>query len=138
MTAPFQGGCRCGQLRYEATAEPIFFGHCHCRDCQYASGAGFSSILAVPKDAFNVLQGDYAEFDLEAESGNMVSRKFCAHCGTPLFSELKAAPDIWIIKAGTLDDPSWLQAGMQIWCDSAQPWATLTEGIPTFGKNPEM
>ena len=138
MTAPFQGGCRCGGIRYEVSAEPVFAGHCHCRDCQYASGGPFATVLGVPKAAFSLLQGAYAEYEIEAESGNHVSRKFCPTCGTPLFSELKANPEFWIVKAGTLDDPSWLAPTMQIWCDSAQPWAPMAEDLPTFGKNPQM
>jgi len=27
-----------------------------------------------------------------------------------------------IIRAGTLDDTSWLQPAMEIYCDTAQPW----------------
>lgn len=138
MTTPFEGGCRCGRIRYRSSAEPLFFGHCHCRDCQYASGTGFSSVLAVPTDAFEVTQGTYKAFDVEAESGAVVSRKFCPHCGTPLFSELKASPGIWIIKAGSLDDPSWLKPAMHIWCESSQPWAPTADDLPHFGKNPPM
>ena len=38
MASEFSGGCRCGSARYRCSAEPTFTGHCHCRDCQYASG----------------------------------------------------------------------------------------------------
>ena len=51
MSAPFTGGCRCGNVRYECTAEPIATLHCHCRDCQYASGGAFATVLLVPAAA---------------------------------------------------------------------------------------
>ncbi|MDA0338427.1 MAG: GFA family protein, partial [Proteobacteria bacterium] len=110
-------------------------GHCHCRDCQYASGGGFSSIVAVPTGAFEITKGEYKSFDLEAESGNTVSRKFCGNCGSPLFSELEAQPGMWIIKAGSLDDPGWLKPVMHIRCGSGQPWAP-SDDLPHFDKNP--
>ena len=33
MAVPFTGGCACGAIRYECTAEPLYMGNCHCRDC---------------------------------------------------------------------------------------------------------
>ena len=88
----FPGGCRCGQIRYAVSAEPLFAAHCHCRDCQYASGTGFSSVIAVPTASFRLTAGEPRAFEVAAESGNVVSRKFCPNCGSPLFRELKAAP----------------------------------------------
>ena len=132
MTAPFEGGCLCGAVRYKCSAEPIFFGHCHCRDCQHASGGAFSSVLAVPKKAFELTKGEYNE------SGGKVSRKFCPTCGAPLFSELVGNEQIWIIKAATLDDPSWLEPGAHIWTCSSQPWAPMGDELPQFEKDPSV
>ena len=28
---PFAGGCACGAIRYECSAEPLFMGNCHCQ-----------------------------------------------------------------------------------------------------------
>ena len=32
----YRGGCLCGALRYEATAEPLYAGLCYCADCRKA------------------------------------------------------------------------------------------------------
>jgi hypothetical protein len=45
-------------------------------------------------------------------------------------------PDVIIIKAGTLDDPSGLQPAMEIYCDSAQPWVQLGGERTRFPKMP--
>lgn len=37
------GGCVCGAIRYEVTAEPIVTFNCHCRDCQKTTGRSVHS-----------------------------------------------------------------------------------------------
>src|SRR4030095_7964467 len=56
-TRSFSGGCACGAIRYETTAEPVIMLHCHCRDCQRSSGGPFFSFVVVQTEAFNLLQG---------------------------------------------------------------------------------
>ena len=51
MSTPFSGGCACGAIRYERTAEPAISLNCHCRDCQRASGSAFAPIRRVPTSA---------------------------------------------------------------------------------------
>ena len=41
-------------------------------------------------------------------------------------------PDVMMIPAGTLDDPSWVKPAMQIYCDSAQPWVKLEGDMQRF------
>lgn len=135
MPAPFTGGCRCGNVRYECTAEPIATLHCHCRDCQYASGGAFATVLLVPAAAVKLLRGELTTYDVKGESGGTVSRRFCPTCGTPVFSGLSSGP-LQVIKAGTLDDPSWLKPALEIWTDSAQPWAPRAAGLAKMPRNP--
>src|ERR1051326_1424238 len=118
MVAPFSGGCLCGAVRYEVTAEPVAFMLCHCRDCQYISG------------------GEPAAVGVVAAGGNAVVRQFCGECGTPLFSGLETMPHLKVIKAGSLDDPSWLKPTAFLWTKSAQPWAHMDAAVPSFEKQP--
>jgi hypothetical protein len=34
-----EGGCYCGTVRYVAEGEPMMKAQCHCRECQYITGA---------------------------------------------------------------------------------------------------
>lgn len=43
----FEGGCYCGELRYEAEGEPLAKAQCHCRQCQYFSGGHPNVLLCV-------------------------------------------------------------------------------------------
>jgi hypothetical protein len=53
-----------------------------------------------------------------------------------LFTDAAAFPGMTFIKGGSLDDPSWLQPTVHIWCDSAQPWDAIPEGATCVPKNP--
>ena len=135
MAEQFSGGCRCGAVRYDCAAAPMFTGNCHCRDCQYASGGAYSTIVGVPTAAL-ALTGELATYTVRAESGNRVTRKFCPLCGSPILSALSANPGMTVLKAATLDDPGWLRPAMHIWTERGQPWAETSPTSPKFEKNP--
>ena len=48
---PIQGGCLCGAVRYQATAEPIMTRTCWCRVCQYFAAGNASVNVVFAKDA---------------------------------------------------------------------------------------
>ncbi|MEI9996027.1 MAG: GFA family protein [Rhizomicrobium sp.] len=135
MTAPFEGGCRCGAVRYTVSAEPLAVMNCHCRDCQYASGGGFSTVAVVPAAAFAVTKGAPKPFTVTGDSGKEITRSFCETCGTPLYTQQPGSP-LAIIKAGTLDDPSWLTLGGALYTSSAQPWSHIDPALMQFEKMP--
>ena len=73
-----------------------------------------------------------------ADSGAPVVRWFCSKCGSPIFSQAEIAPTMDWIKAGTLDDTSWLEPQMNVWCDSAQAWVPMSDAIPRIPRNPPI
>ncbi len=135
MTAPFQGGCMCGAIRYEVSSEPMAVMDCHCRDCQYASGGSHTTAVVVPGPAFRLTKGTPKRFTVKGDSGQDITRSFCGDCGSPLFSE-PAGGQIWVVKAGSLDDPSWLQVAGALYTKSAQPWAHIDRTKMVFEKMP--
>ena len=44
MSVSFCGGCACGAIRYECSAEPLLSEICYCRDCQRSSGNAFAFV----------------------------------------------------------------------------------------------
>ena len=137
MTTSFTGGCICGAVRYECSAEPLMTGNCHCRDCQKAGGGAFASALAVPVAALKIT-GEVKYYDTKGDSGQTVSRGFCPTCGARLLAKSKAMADLITILAGSLDDPSWFRPTMDIYAASAQPWAYMNPELPKFQKMPQQ
>lgn len=133
-----EGGCLCGSVRYTSDAEPLMTAICNCKNCQRQTGTAFSVIVAVPKGALKMQGTEPAAFNDTGESGQGVRRRFCSKCGSPIFSEVEVTPTMDWVKAGTLDDTSWLEPQVNIWCDSAQSWVQMSEAIPRVPRNPEM
>lgn len=133
-----KGGCLCGAVRYRCNAEPLMTALCHCRNCQRQTGTAFSILVAVPKGALVMEGAEPSTYHDVGDSGLPVLRKFCPKCGSPIVSEVAATPAMDWVKAGTLDDTSWLQPQVNIWCASAQPWVQLNEAIPGIPGNPPL
>lgn len=132
-----QGGCNCGSIRYTIPAKPLTVVACHCRNCQRQSGSAYSVNLIVKAKDMSV-EGELALYtDNDTNSGNPVLRKFCGKCGSPIRSEAGSAPGIYVVKAGTLDDPAPYEPRAQLWTCTALPWVTIPEEQPKFEKEPE-
>lgn len=113
-----KGGCLCGAVRYEAAAEPLFEGLCHCRDCQRASGSGHVPVIGVPKPAFS-FTGKTVAYALPGSTGG---RHFCPACGSLMFGMPGTAPDMVTIYVGSLDDPSVFAPTVAIFTRERHAW----------------
>jgi hypothetical protein len=129
-----EGGCLCGKVRYKVSAEPVFAGVCHCKNCQKGNGSAFSVVLAVPNSGVSVT-GQLKEYVGRGDSGNSTTKKFCPECGSPIAVEAGMMPGVTMIEVGTLDDPSVAEPQMHIYCRSKMEWVPIPEGVGAF---PEM
>jgi hypothetical protein len=128
--AKLDGSCLCGKITYSCDAEPVATAVCHCTDCQRQTGTSFSIIVGVPSDALHVEGDSLGSFTtVGTDTQQEVARKFCRECGSPIVSVADAMPGMSFIKAGTLDDTSWLEPQMHVWSDSAQPWIPLDNHV---------
>jgi hypothetical protein len=130
------GRCMCGAVSYTSAADPLFTAICHCKDCQRQSGAPFSIVVGVPEEGFE-LSGELSQHDTVGDDhGLPTHRRFCSACGSPILTVTDAFPGVLIVKAGTLDDTSWLEPQLEIWGSSAQPWVGEVEGRPRLERSP--
>ena len=95
-------------------------------------------LLGVSADAVNIDQGTLKVFEKNGTSGLPVERKFCGDCGSPILSDAKAIEGLLFVKGGTLDDPTAIPLGAEIWCESKAQWADLPESIPKMPANPPV
>jgi hypothetical protein len=128
------GGCACGGIRYEFSAEPVASFNCHCRDCQRATGSAFAALLFVPKVAFALSKGEPRFHSVTADSGNLVNRGFCPSCGSPIVSYTAGHPEFVAIQVASLDEPSVFRPARNTWVSSAQPWDRIDPSLPQFAK----
>jgi len=84
MKLPFTGGCACGAIRYECTAEPLEMFQCHCRDCQGASGGVCNYVVIVPRMRLSSRAVCRATPSPRARAIGHPKRGFCAELGSRL------------------------------------------------------
>ena len=125
----YGGGCACGALRYEVRAAPRLSLHCQCRQCQRATGSGHASLLVLSK-AVVTLSGELRYYDQLADDGSTVSRGFCPHCGSPVAGRSSGYPELIMLTAASLDDPTRFEPQQVVWSASAQPWDFLDPALP--------
>jgi hypothetical protein len=125
-------------VSYSADAEPVVQGVCHCTDCQRQTGNPFSVIVGVPRDALKVEGSTLASYATTGEDhGGETHRNFCSACGSPVFSIAAAVPELAFVKAGSLDDASWVQPAAEVWTSSAQPWSPHFENAARLERGPQ-
>ena len=131
------GGCCCGAVRYAIDRGAIAGqAHCACTDCKRATGSAFATFCFVPEPAFRAEQGEPKGFTVQGSSGGDVTRYFCPDCGAQLYSEVAVMPGVRFVKAGSLDDASWMSPEAAFWCDSLDTWAAFPEGVTRHAMNP--
>ena len=139
---PIEGKCLCGRSSYRAEADVVQTFNCHCTDCQRQTGSPFASAISIADESFHA-EGDIATFTHSGGSGATIARSFCRACGSPLFSTISARTGLVYIKVGSLNDTSWVEPEINIWCSSAQPWVAIDRTMPfseygfKFAQSPE-
>lgn len=135
MKLPITGGCVCGAVRYEITAEPLLMLKCHCRDCQRVTGGPYVPAVVVPYRAFRVRQGEIRRFATESENGGRNLRGFCPACGSRLTGAEDAERGVIGVVASSLDDPGIFRPKFDMYVEDAQPWDPMDSSTPKFPRH---
>lgn len=105
-----QGGCICGDLRYETTGEPTKITMCHCKFCQRATGGAFLVEPVFSAENFQLIKGTPKVYvHTSTGSGAKVNIHFCDTCGTKIFLTFERFADAVGVYGGTFDDPNWFE-----------------------------
>jgi len=95
--------------------------------------------VAVPQDTLE-LDGDEPRGyeDRSGSSGQPFYRQYCAKCGSHVYSHGAAYGALAFIKAGTLDDATWLTPTVHIWCAEKLPWVQIPEGATQVPRQSDL
>ena len=131
---PWNGGCRCGQVRFTISAAPLLTGACHCTGCQRMTASAFSLSVAVPSEGFAVTKGEPVIGGLHrAESHHF----FCPHCMSWMFTRNEGMEWFVNVRTTMLDDPSWFTPFVETWTSEKLPWAK-TPAVHSFETLPPL
>jgi hypothetical protein len=115
----FEGGCRCGAVRFVASGAPDRVGLCHCMDCRKHHGALFYAAANFPQDAV-AISGVTRSYE---------GRHFCPTCGSPVFAR---SGDEVEVHLGALDAPDQLTPTYELWCKRREAWLPEFPGMTRF------
>lgn len=133
---PLQGSCSCGKVSFEATAEPLFYDHCHCHSCRIYHCAPFISSLGFARPNFSVTKGSQNLFKVNITP--QTDRYSCSSCRTPVYN-IPTQFDGVIISFPMLFEKLDLKPQYHIWVrDAVFPEATLKDGLPRYPEWPPM
>ena len=83
------------------------------------------------------ISGTTNTYVVTGDSGKSVYRHFCPECGSGIYLVGEADPGWIFLKAGTLDDGSWVEPNMHIYTAAKQPWMHIGDSLPQSEKAPE-
>jgi hypothetical protein len=135
--SPLPGGCVCGAVRYQLTADPVTLYACHCTDCQTATGSSFALSMIVNRDAVALVRGEPELHEFRLDAGRERRGFRCSACDTTLWGAPSRFPNLLNLQPGTLDDTSWLRPAGHIWTRSAQSWFALPEDVLRYEEQPD-
>ncbi|MCA1440294.1 GFA family protein [Ensifer sp. IC4062] len=130
---PWEGGCRCGGVRFKVSAPPLLTMACHCTGCQRMTASAFSLSVAIPSEGFAVTNGEPVIGGLHGATRHY----FCPHCMSWMFTRPEGMDWFVNVRATMLDDPSWFSPFIETWTSEKLPWAT-TPAVHSYETLPPM
>ena len=119
-----EGGCLCGRVRFECSAEPSLISYCHCRMCQKTTGGPFSVMANFPRSAVR-----WSRRPAARRSSPLAVRGFCDHCGTPLSFQYEDSEHV-SLAVGAFDEPANLRPVQHGGIESRLPWVRIAPELP--------
>tara|TARA_R110002012_G_scaffold57941_14_gene150114 strand:- start:17087 stop:17521 length:435 start_codon:yes stop_codon:yes gene_type:complete len=134
------GKCRCGEVKFEITIEPLMTAACHCTGCQRMSGSAYSLTAMIPVNGFSVTEGDTVVGGLK---GPQLHHHFCPSCMTWMFTRIEGVDAFVNVRPTLLEDPSWFSPFIETMTAEKLDWATTParhrfEVFPAMEEMPDL
>jgi hypothetical protein len=130
----YQGSCLCGSITYSIDDSLKMIVNCHCRFCRKAHGAPFTTLLLMPFNRFELIEGKGLLANYEIATLNAL-RVFCSKCGTRLYNYSPSKGTMSLVVA-TLDTPAQLRPVANINVASKCSWYQINDDLPQFQSAP--
>lgn len=124
------GGCRCGAVSFEASAEPHHISYCHCEDCRRATGAPVSAFVGFRSDA-----ATFAGEEPKVFQNGSVTRSFCGTCGSPIAYRDGRLPGEIYFMLGAMDHPAYFKPTLHAFVREQLPFLHMPDGLPRHLKS---
>ncbi len=125
---PIEGGCRCGDVKFEASGQPFLVEYCHCRSCRHSAGAPLMAWAGFKPDEFSILSGNPTVH----ESAPGVRRSFCPRCGTSLTLTDERFPGEVYVALASFEDADSPLPEIYIWHSQRLSWLETTDELPRY------
>jgi len=122
VSIPLTGRCQCGSVQYSVSEAPLVTYACHCTNCPKQSGSAFVLSAAIAENALRFTAGEPSRVSWTSDAGTERYGLFCGQCGCRIANGQTPSIGVYSLRAGTLDDTSWVRPAGHIWLQSAQPW----------------
>lgn len=131
------GGCLCGQVKFQVDEDFVRFYQCHCRQCQQLTGSAFASNLFTQPQNISWLKGAELISNYVDQERDF-SKAFCRNCGSALPFVTRSAKAL-IVPAGSLDVSPKFALQANIFTAEKAAWydESLHKNLPTFSGFPK-
>ncbi len=118
-------------MRFELTEPLVDAGYCHCTRCQRRTGTAASISGSSAPGALRLLSGEDRLARFSPPDG--FDKVFCASCGSALYSQSPARPEVVGIRFGALDGDPGIRPQYRQFVAYAAPWEPIPDdGLPRY------
>ena len=140
MATTRKASCNCGKLSvaYEGP-DPERRSLCQCYECQKRTGSVLSVQARIPREQVTI-EGQSTTWTFPSEGGEPVTFRscdsggatyhFCPECGSTVYWDISAAPDVIGVAVGSFTDPAFpppMISGFEAYW---HPWAMNPSDLP--------
>jgi hypothetical protein len=131
VSAPLSGGCLCGGVRFEVFEPLVSAGYCHCTRCQRRTGTAASASARIAPGSLRIVAGEDLIKAYEPPDG--YAKLFCSACGSALWSQNPADPEVISVRLGAFDDDPGIRPSHRSFVAYAAPWEPIPDdGLPRY------
>ena len=130
MSEPKTGSCLCGEITYVIDGPMNDITTCHCTQCRKQTGHHYAaSKVRLEHYTISDPKGLLKWFRASEDA----MRGFCSNCGSTLFWQADNS-EYRSVLVGTIDGPTGLKLGKQIFADDKGDYYELSKDAPIHGQ----